>query len=79
MKKIVLFILINAVLWVWCSYLLAFMGKYEIAESLSSVAITSIIGTILTYGAKSAVEKISEYGYVGKIKTKKSSAIKRDF
>lgn len=78
MKRIVMFILINAVLWVWCSYALAFLGRYEIAESLSETAVTSVIATILTYGIKSTVEKISEYGFVGKIKNEKKKNTKKD-
>ena len=77
MKWIVRFILVNAVLWVWCSYVLAFFGKEDIAESLSETAITSILGTVVTYGIKSAVEKISDYGYVGKVKPKNDET-KRD-
>lgn len=78
MKNVVLIVVVNAVLWVWCSYILAFLGRYDIAESLSQTAVTSILGTMVTYGVKSAVEKISEYGYMGKIE-KKNDRIKKDF
>ncbi|MCC8123356.1 MAG: hypothetical protein LIO58_07435, partial [Oscillospiraceae bacterium] len=49
------------ILWVWCSYLLAYLGRTEIAESLSKVAITEIIGVVLVYCLKSLVENISKH------------------
>lgn len=59
-KAIVFFCLVNGVMWVWCSYLLAWFGRPEIAESLSKVAITEIIGVVLVYCLKSLVENISK-------------------
>lgn len=61
MKIIVIFCLINGVAWVWCSYILAFSGFSEIAESLSKVALAEIIGVILTYAIKSLVENLSKH------------------
>lgn len=61
-KVIVLVLLINAISWVWCSYGLAFLGRYEIAESLSQTAITTILGTVIAYCTKSAVENVNKYG-----------------
>lgn len=58
-KKVLWFCLINAVAWVWCSYILAFMGKYQIAESLSQTALTVIVATVLGYYAKSGTENLS--------------------
>lgn len=60
MKWIVLFSLLNGYAWVWCSYILAFMDKYTIAETLSQVAITEIIGVVLVYALKSLVENLSK-------------------
>ena len=59
-KRIVWVCLINGFLWVWCSYLLAYLGREQIAESLSQVAITEIIGVVLVYGLKSLFENISK-------------------
>lgn len=61
-KVIVLVLLINAIAWVWCSYGLAYLGRYEIAESLSQTAITTILGTVIAYCTKSAVENVNKYG-----------------
>ena len=72
-KKILWISLANGILWVWCSYALAFIGMFRenyagasIAESLSSAAITEIIGVVLVYCLKSLFEKRKDFGEVGK-------------
>ena len=60
MKKIVWICLINGILWVWFSYILAALDKVQIAESLSQVAVTEIIGVVLVYALKSLVENLSK-------------------
>lgn len=60
MKKVVAFCLLNGVAWVWCSYILAFLGHDTIAESLSQVALAEIIGVVLVYAVKSLVENLSK-------------------
>lgn len=60
MKLIVLLCLFNGFAWVWCSYILAWMGKEQIAESLSQVALTEIIGVVLVYAVKSVFENWSK-------------------
>ena len=65
-KCIVWCCLINGIAWVWCSYILAFLGKTDIAEGLSKVAVTEIIGVVLVYCAKSLFEKREGFGAVGK-------------
>ncbi len=80
-KVIVLVLIINAIAWVWCSYGLAFLGRYEIAESLSETAITTILGTVIAYCAKSMVENVNKHG-VNLRPTNKSVAgsnLKRDY
>lgn len=59
-KLVVWFCLVNGVAWVWCSYLLAYLGRTEIAESLSKVALTEIIAVVLTYALKSTMENLSK-------------------
>ena len=59
-KRLVWFCLMNGVAWVWCSYLLAYLGRTQIAESLSKNAITEIIGVILAYFVKSLFENLSK-------------------
>lgn len=59
-KRLAWFCLMNGVAWVWCSYLLAYLGRTQIAESLSKIAITEIIGVILVYCVKSLFENLSK-------------------
>lgn len=59
-KKIVWACLINGFAWVWCSYILAYLGKEQIAESLSQVALTEIIAVVLVYCIKSLFENLSK-------------------
>ena len=61
MKLIVWLCLVNGIGWVWCSYLLAWCGRPEIAESLSQMAITEILGVVLTYAVKSLLENLSKH------------------
>lgn len=62
-KRLVWVCLVNGFAWVWCSYLLAYLGRAEIAESLSKVAITEIIGVVLVYSLKSLAENLSRHNY----------------
>lgn len=59
-KRVVWFCLGNGVAWVWCSYFLAYLGRSEIAESLSQVALTEIVAVVLTYSVKSLFENLSK-------------------
>lgn len=74
-KRVVWFCLLNGVGWVWCSYILAYLGRYAIAETLSKTAITEIIGAVLLYCLKSLFEKRESFGAVGKKKKNKDSEI----
>lgn len=46
--------------WVWTSYILAWLDKTQIAESLSQAAVTEIVGVVLAYCIKAAVENLSK-------------------
>lgn len=61
MKIIVFICLANGIAWVWCSYILAFLGQDSIAESLSQVALAEIIGVVVTYALKSILENLSKH------------------
>lgn len=70
-KKIVYLCIINGIIWVYCSYILAFIGMItgneygaSIAESLSIAAVTEILGSIVAYCAKSLFEKRKDFGQV---------------
>lgn len=60
MKAVVWMCLLNGFAWVWCSYLLAYLGRGQIAESLSQVALKEIIAVVLAYALKSLVENLSK-------------------
>jgi hypothetical protein len=77
-KLAVLVIIINAVAWVWCSYGLAYLGRFEIAESLSETAIDVILGVFIAYAVKSGVENVNKHG-VNLRPTPKSAAKYRDY
>lgn len=69
-KKVMWVCLIMGFLWVWCSYILAWMDRIQIAESLSATAVTEIIGVVLAYCIKSAVENLSKNNHwPDKVKT----------
>lgn len=59
-KMVIWICLANGFAWVWCSYILAYLDKVQIAESLSQVAVTEIIGVVLAYCIKSAIENLSK-------------------
>ena len=65
-KRIVWACLINGIGWVWCSYILAYLGKESIAEKLSQTAVTEIVGVVALYCLKSLFEKRKGFGAVGK-------------
>lgn len=60
-KQLVWVYAINSVLWIWCSYLLAFMNKCQIAETLSSTVCTIVIGQLAFYLVTSTIENIFKY------------------
>lgn len=60
MKLVIWVCLGMGIAWVWCSYILAYLDKPQIAEALSQVAVTEIIGVVLAYSIKSAVENLSK-------------------
>lgn len=61
MKAVVWFCVVNGCGWVWCSYFLAYLGRAEIAQSLSQVALTEIVAVVLAYALKSLTENLSKH------------------
>lgn len=59
-KKLVKWILAISMIDLQLSYLLAFLGRTEIAENLSMTVVTTIIGTVITYCVKSFKETKEE-------------------
>lgn len=46
----------------WCSYILAWFGKVEIAETLSKTVATAIVGVTIPYFVTKTIENVSKYG-----------------
>lgn len=61
-KRWVEIILINAIIWVYLSYALAFLGRGDIAEQLSITVVKIIIFTFIPYLCKALFENIFKYG-----------------
>lgn len=64
-KLLIWFFTINGSLWIWCSYALAFFGKDQIAESLSSNVCIVIIGQLVTYFITKTIENVFRYNGFG--------------
>ena len=63
MKKIVWACVLNGFAWIWCSYILAALDKVQIAETLSTAAVTQIVGVVLAYAIKAVVENLSKHNH----------------
>ena len=59
-ERIIWACLIHGFFWVDCSYLLAWLQRNEIAQDLSKVAITEIIGVVLIYAIKEGAANLSK-------------------
>ncbi len=59
-KVLVVWLLSNGTAWIWFSYWLAYLGKGEIAETLSKVVATEILGVFALYAVKSLFENLSK-------------------
>lgn len=67
-------ILNHAITWVYLSFILAFLGKEQIAENISVQAIITIIGAFAAYCLKSYFEK-----RIGKEKEEYENVSEEDF
>ena len=75
-KVLVWWFAIHSTIWVYMSYILAFRGAEDIAESLSRVIVTEIIAVLLGYMIKAVVENVFKHNeFIG---VKKKSSDKRD-
>lgn len=62
----------------WCSYLLAYLGRADIAENLSKVALTEIVAVVFTYAMKSLFENLSKNNTWPDKTKNESKTIERD-
>lgn len=61
MKILTFFIVAHGLIMVTLSYILAFMDKIQIAESLSQTVVTEIIAPVTVYGITKTIENVSKY------------------
>lgn len=61
MKVIVAVVITHGMFCVTMSYILAFLGRDVIAESLSETVIKEIIAPLIAYTVKSTIENVSKY------------------
>ena len=61
MKLITFVVIMHGLTMVTLSYILAFMDKMQIAESLSQTVVTEIIGPFTVYGITKTIENVSKY------------------
>ena len=59
-KLIVGWLLINGTIWTYLSYVLAYLGKSAIAETLSKTVVVEILGVMIVYSLKAGVENLSK-------------------
>lgn len=75
-KQLVWWLIIHSTIWIYATYMLAFLGREDIAESLSKVIVTEIIGTVFLYIVSKTVENVFKNNeFVG---VKKKNGSKRD-
>lgn len=60
-KRLLTRIVNSSILMMWGTYVLAWYGKTEVAETLSKTIATSIIAVVVGYLAKSVIENISKH------------------
>lgn len=76
-KQLVWWLIIHSTVWIYATYMLAFLGRVDIAESLSKVIVTEIIGTVFLYIVSKTVENVFKHNDFSGVK--KKDVNKRDF
>ena len=61
MKILTFLVVAHGLIMVTMSYILAFMDKIQIAESLSQTVVTEIIAPVTVYGITKTIENVSKY------------------
>ena len=60
-KRLVWLLTLHGCAWITASYVLAYLGREQIAESLSSTVCTVILGEMMTYLLTKTVENVFRY------------------
>lgn len=77
-QRLVWWFTIHSTIWIYMSYILALIGRDDIAESLSKVIVTEIIAVLLGYMFKAVIENVFKHNEFTGVKKKKIDANKRD-
>lgn len=59
-KLIVAWLLLHGTAWIYLSYALAYLGRGQIAETLSKTVVVEVLGVTLVYAVKSLAENLSK-------------------
>lgn len=81
-KRLVWWLVLNSTVWIYLSYILAYLGRDDIAEKLSQAVVTNIIGTMMLYIISKTVENVfkhNDFRGVTKKAPVKGDTIKRDY
>ena len=54
------FLMFNSTVWIYMSYALAYLGREEIAETLSKTIVTEVLGVFAAYSIKALFENLSK-------------------
>lgn len=60
-KRFIIFVMINAEIQIYLSYILGFLGKENIAETLSTQVVITVLGAIGFYCVKALIENLHKY------------------
>ena len=58
-KSLVNFVIINAEIQMYCTIILAFLGREEIADGLTKVIAAEVVGVVLAAASKALFENLS--------------------
>ena len=83
-QRLVWWFTIHSTVWIYMSYILALLGRDDIAESLSKVIVSEIIAVLLGYMIKAVIENVFKHNEFVGVKKKnvgrdKENVIKRDY
>ncbi|OPX87007.1 MAG: hypothetical protein A4E53_02662 [Pelotomaculum sp. PtaB.Bin104] len=59
-KLLVAWLLLNGTVWIYLSYALAYLGRGQIAETLSKTVVVEVLGVVLVYSLKALAENLSK-------------------
>lgn len=59
-KLIIAWLLLNGTIWTYMSYYLAYIGRSQIAETLSKTVVVEVLGVVLVYSTKALMENLSK-------------------